>query len=238
MLKRLGYQAEAVVNGQEALDAMSQGVYDLVLMDVQMPELDGVEATRIWRGRERAEEARRLPIVAMTAHASTRDRDLCLEAGMDGFLTKPIQRAMLGEALKRYLDGHSDGALKPVPAGTPILAPGPAFQVSDLMRRLEADETLAREVAQVFLLEADRLMARAEQALTAGDAAVLRESAHSLKGAAGNIGAAHLHEAAHQLESLGRAGRLDDAHILFGDFRRRVEATNQVLREFLEAAPA
>jgi CheY-like chemotaxis protein len=102
MLKRLGYRADAVANGREALKALQLVPYDLVLMDVQMPDMDGLEATRRFRTLE-AGTGRRLPIIAMTAHASTADRDRCLEAGMDDFVTKPVQRDTLGRTLAAFL---------------------------------------------------------------------------------------------------------------------------------------
>jgi PAS domain S-box-containing protein len=102
MLKRLGYRADAVANGREALKALQMLPYDLVLMDVQMPEMDGLEATRRFRSLESG-AARHLPIIAMTAHASTSDRDRCLEAGMDDFVTKPVQRDSLGRILAARL---------------------------------------------------------------------------------------------------------------------------------------
>jgi CheY-like chemotaxis protein/HPt (histidine-containing phosphotransfer) domain-containing protein len=102
MLKRLGHRADAVANGREALKALQLIPYDLVLMDVQMPEMDGLEATRRFRALE-AGTGRRLPIIAMTAHASTTDRDRCLSAGMDDFVTKPVQRETLGKTIAAVL---------------------------------------------------------------------------------------------------------------------------------------
>ncbi len=112
MLKRLGYRADAVANGRDALKALQMIPYDLVLMDVQMPEMDGLEATRRLRALE-AGTGRRLPIIAMTAHASTADRDRCLAAGLDDFITKPVQRESLGRSLAALLLPPTPGAHKP-----------------------------------------------------------------------------------------------------------------------------
>jgi PAS domain S-box-containing protein len=119
MLRRLSYRADAVANGREALNALQLIPYDVVLMDVQMPEMDGLEATRRFRELE-AGTGRHMPIIAMTAHASTADRDRCLAAGMDDFVTKPVQRDSLGRTLAAWL-------APAVPPGTAAVgAPGPA----------------------------------------------------------------------------------------------------------------
>jgi CheY-like chemotaxis protein len=118
MLKRLGYRADAVANGREALKGLQLVPYDLVLMDVQMPDMDGLEATRRFRALE-VGTSRRLPIIAMTAHASTADRDRCLEAGMDDFVTKPVQRDTLGRTLAAFLladNPQQPGAAPQTPA--------------------------------------------------------------------------------------------------------------------------
>jgi CheY-like chemotaxis protein len=103
-LKRLGYGAHAVDGGREAIDAVAEGDYDLVLMDCQMPDVDGFEATRVIRSLERAGR-RRVPIVAMTANALDRDREACLAAGMDDFIAKPVQLAALGALVERITRG-------------------------------------------------------------------------------------------------------------------------------------
>ena len=118
MLKRLGYRADAVANGREALKALQLVPYDLVLMDVQMPDMDGLEATRRFRALE-AGTGRRLPIIAMTAHASTADRERCLTAGMDDFVTKPVQRETLGDIIAALLAPAGAAAGKAAAAGAP-----------------------------------------------------------------------------------------------------------------------
>jgi CheY-like chemotaxis protein len=104
MLEQMGVNAELAVDGQKALARMGQIAYDLVLMDCQMPVLDGWEATRIWRAREtRLRQNQRLPIVALTAGAAAGERERCLQAGMDDYLSKPFTREALGELVDRYL---------------------------------------------------------------------------------------------------------------------------------------
>jgi CheY-like chemotaxis protein len=112
MLKRFGIQADVVANGLEALDALVGVAYDLVLMDCQMPDMDGFEATRRIRGRERG--SRRLPVVAMTANAMAGDRERCIEAGMDDYIPKPVRIPDLHHALSRWLP---EGSLAPLAEG-------------------------------------------------------------------------------------------------------------------------
>jgi CheY-like chemotaxis protein len=263
MLKRLGYRADAVGNGCEALKALQLIPYDLVLMDVQMPEMDGLEATRRFRALE-AGSGRRLPIIAMTAHASTSDRDRCLQAGMDGFVTKPVQRESLGRLVAAQLAAARDpdagsaaanayAAATAAPttaaesAAVPVAQPqaredarldnshiadDSGFSVATMVERLDNDEEIAREIADIFVESSVALMAELTAAIPRGDTEVVHSRAHSIKGSAGNIGATALQHLAAAVESAGRDGRLDEIERLLPQLQAALDQVNGVLADW------
>lgn len=216
VLEKLGFRADVVSNGKEAVDALSAEPYDLILMDVQMPELDGLEATRIIRSGETGAPNPGLPIIAMTAHALKGDRDRCLEAGMDDYVTKPVDPARLLEVLEKWLSPEPVAELSaaPAPAAAPADAPGgapdpPVFVRERLADMLAGDGDAVREVLAQYLASAPEQLARIADCMARGDAAQAGREAHTLKGASANVGAEALAEAARALEAAGRDGDLD-----------------------------
>lgn len=221
VLEKLGFHADVVSNGREAVDALAQVPYDLVLMDVQMPELDGLEATRIIRSGEAGAVNPGLPIIAMTAHALKGDRDRCLEAGMDDYVTKPVDPARLLEVLEKWLAAEPAAEPSAVPApAAPVAetapadasggAPGlPVFVRERLLDMLSGDGDAVREVLAQYLESAPEQLARIADCMARGDAAQAGREAHTLKGASANVGAEALAEAARALEAAGREGDLD-----------------------------
>ncbi|HEY8377293.1 MAG TPA: response regulator, partial [Nannocystis sp.] len=186
ILERLGYRADCAFHGREALDAVARHAYDVVLMDVQMPEMDGLEATR----RIRQLGGPQPRIIAMTANAMESDRQACLAAGMDDYISKPIQVRALRAALERAR--RQPEPPPPVPAVDPALVAADA----DLAREAEAGlaqlramlgASTAAEIADLFLSEADSLLDRLRAAAAAGNPDGVREAAHSLKGSAGGL---------------------------------------------------
>jgi PAS domain S-box-containing protein len=258
MLKRLGYRADVVGNGQEALDALALAPYDLVLMDVQMPELDGLEATRRYRELE-AGSGSHVPIVAMTAHASVSDRERCLAAGMDDFVTKPIQRPVLGEIIASTItrlavptpaagDADARAASARAPQGSvKILVPRALqkihrekeddsavtdshFTIATMIERLDNDEEIAKEIADVFVSSSEELLAQLDGAICAdADLNAVCSTAHSIKGSAGNIGATALQAVAAEMEYAGRDGKLDEAQRLLPTLREELLRVNAIL---------
>ncbi len=216
-LRKLGYEASAVSNGAEAIEAVRKGRHGLVLMDCDMPVMDGFEATR--RIRELVDPG--IPIIAMTADAMPADRDRCLSAGMNDYLSKPVDLDRLAEVLARWLPASCpDGAeqtSEPAPDGmarTPVPAAGePARGVFDekaLLWRLMGDRQLAGIVLKGFLDDVPSQLNNLRRALDAVDAQGTRSQAHTLKGAAATVAAEDLHAVALAMERAGAGGQLSE----------------------------
>jgi PAS domain S-box-containing protein len=216
-LKKLGYKAEAVDNGALAVDAVLRGNYQLVMMDCEMPVMDGYEATR----HIRLSVQSRIPIVALTANAMAADREKCLNAGMSDFLAKPLEIPRLAEVLARWLpDSGSDERVQDHKEGSSEPA---TFASDSLMLRLLGDRELACTVLKGFLqdtpVQFDKLLAR----LGAKDVPGFRLLAHSLKGAAATVGAVALDLVALSMEAAGDGRRLDRCHELLHDAREEFD---------------
>jgi two-component system sensor histidine kinase/response regulator len=202
LLANRGHQVTVVNTGREAIAALAREAFDLVLMDVQMPDMGGFEATAAIRAAEQGTD-RHLRIVAMTAHAMNGDRERCLAAGMDGYLAKPIDRQRLMAVVEQKAEGDAPQAVPP-----------PTARVLDrtkMLARLGGDEELMREVAQLFLERCQGDLSAIRDAIDAPDSRRLLEAAHGLKGAAGNLSASGVAEAASALERMAADNRLDDA---------------------------
>ena len=220
LLERLGYRADVAANGLEALAALRRQPYDVVLMDVQMPEMDGLEAAR----RIRAEwpPHTRPRIIAMTANALRGDREICLEAGMDDYLSKPVLIDELRQALLRAsLVSREDRRAPSVPAPAEKNAAEPPILESsalDNLFRLEqhAGREIVRGVVDSFLSEVPSRMARMRQAIAEGDAETLNFTAHVLKGSSAQLGALRLAEVCRDLEGRSRDGDLEGSEELLG----------------------
>jgi PAS domain S-box-containing protein len=206
LLEKQGHAVAVAANGREALAALTTGPFDVVLMDVQMPEMDGFEATALIR---RAEEGtgQHVPIVAMTAHAMKGDRERCLAAGMDAYISKPIQP---GELI-----GAIDSLIAPADrAGPPTSStPGPpeTLDRAELLDRVGGDVKLLRELVGVFLDSWPGQVSELRAALERGDGPTLARVAHTLKGTVGTLGARAAYAAAQRLEAVLRDGRLVEA---------------------------
>jgi CheY-like chemotaxis protein/HPt (histidine-containing phosphotransfer) domain-containing protein len=200
MLEKDGHAVQVAVNGKEALAACERESYDVVLMDLAMPEMDGFEATAAIRAREKS-TGRHVPIIAMTAHALTGDRERCLEAGMDGYVSKPFRRAGLLEAL---------AALMPVPGaveetGAFGLEEAGAFDLEEALAIVDGNRGLLAEMAQLFEDESREQMTALSEAIRLRNPAGVTLYAHALKGALISLGAVAAASAAKELEQMGRA---------------------------------
>ncbi len=206
MLAKQGHSVLAVVNGREVLDAIARENFDLVLMDVQMPEMDGIEATRAIRTQEERAD-RHVRIVAMTAHAMKGDRERCLDSGMDDYLSKPVQKA----ELIRVLDSAKAIKRDAVASAT---APGrdePVFDGALALERVDGEREFLEEIVRLFLADVPGRLAEIEEALAHQDAKKLANAAHALKGATGCLGGLRASAAALRLESIATKGELPSA---------------------------
>ena len=238
MLEKLGYRVDVAANGEEAVDAVSRVPYDAVLMDCQMPVLDGYAATRAIRERH---GDRRLPIIAMTANAMQGDRERCLEAGMDDYLAKPVQRAELEAKLRQWVvpssDAPPDESEQTEPSGAAAADGG---EIVDRARLDElglfdaADEE--DSLADLFAESVQVSLGQMQAAIAAGDGEALRAAGHTLKGSAATLGAGRLTPIAAELEQLGRDGTLAGAEQLLERARLECARMLEALQALEQAA--
>jgi two-component system sensor histidine kinase/response regulator len=221
MLDSRGHITTAVATGRDAVAAVAADAsFDLALMDVQMPQMDGLEATAAIRKLERG-TPRRLPIIALTAHAMKGDSEACLAAGMDAYLAKPIHAVELFALIERLAGGK--------PADSDAAPPRPpSFSAEDLLARVGGSHSLLVELVTLFAQDAPGAIAALQRTLAAADAAGLQQTAHRLRGALLNFGADTAAAAALEVETLARAGTLDDAST---PVQRLVESVTQLLSE-------
>jgi signal transduction histidine kinase/CheY-like chemotaxis protein/HPt (histidine-containing phosphotransfer) domain-containing protein len=218
LLERRGHKVSIATNGREALAAIERQAFDVVLMDVQMPEMGGFEATAAIRALERGNGSR-LPIIAMTAHAMKGDRERCLAAGMDEYLTKPLDPRQLCLLAEEMAAGRA--------AGIPIDAPAVPVQV---LARVGGDRELLAEISRLFVDDAPRHLDRIRHALDARDGESLRRAAHGLKGAAANFDAEGVVNAARTLEEIGRTARFGDHESAWRDLIAETDRLIGILR--------
>jgi CheY-like chemotaxis protein/HPt (histidine-containing phosphotransfer) domain-containing protein len=231
ILAKLGWRAEAVTNGAEALAAIASVAYDLILMDCEMPEMDGYEATRRIREQETAAGKPRVPIIALTAHAISGDRDKCMAAGMDGYLSKPIEPHRLAEELDKWLPAPQP-AREPETQEKPPQEPADgAFNEKELLGRLMGDRSLAGKVVAGFLQDAPSQLRHLRERLEEGDADGARRQAHTLKGAASTVSARSLSALARKIEDAARAGELERAGKLLPRLGQELEQLTAALKD-------
>ncbi len=215
ILKKLGLRADAVANGAEAVKALETLPYDLVLMDVQMPVMDGLEATQHIRDPHSMVRNHQIPIIAMTAHAMQGDREKYLKSGMNDYVSKPVSPGALAEALERWLPEETTATTERVP-GKPeacVSAPAgetkaPVFDKTGMMARLMGDEDLAHTVVEGFLEDIPRQITALRGYLESGDASRVERQAHTIKGASAHLGGEALRAMALEIEKAGKAGNM------------------------------
>jgi two-component system sensor histidine kinase/response regulator len=214
MLHRLGYTAAVVSDGAQAAKALRTAPYDLVLMDCEMPEMDGYEATRLIRDPAAGALNPAVPIVAVTAGAMAGDREKCIRAGMDDYLTKPIELGELARTIEKWLrkPGRQDnrGDTRSAQNATPPPASDAVFDERSLLNRLMGNKALAKRVLGGFLQDIPAQLLNLHRCLEEGDAPTARRLAHTVKGAAATVSAGALRAAALETEQAVKAGNLDN----------------------------
>lgn len=236
MLESLGCRVKVAENGLVALKEVQRWEFDLIFMDCQMPVLDGLEATRRIRLREQCSSSR-VPIIALTAYAMKGDREACLAAGADDYLSKPFSREQLSKLIERRLGcGDASSAQTPqagIPAET--ICPGRAGSALEMIRTLPGNRgfEVLRKVVDLYLASTPTLLQIMREAESGGDAEKLKAAAHSFKSSSANLGAVRLAGVCLELESLGRAGSTEGA----GALLVQVEEEYRLVRDALLGGP-
>jgi PAS domain S-box-containing protein len=221
IFRKLGHRVTVVGTGRAAVEAATSSHFDLIAMDVQMPELDGLQASREIREWEQA-TGEHIPILAMTAHAMKGDRERCLDAGMDGYVAKPIRSLDLAAAIKQVVASESVSS---------------AIDGTALLANLDGDQELLRKLVEAFTAETPTRMTQMSRAIEERDAEGLRFAAHSLKGSVGNFVAKAAFDLADKLEGAGRQADFVIAARLFTALDAELARVNEGLRKLLHPQP-
>jgi CheY-like chemotaxis protein len=228
LLAKRGHSAIAVTNGRDAVAAVQASRFDIVLMDVQMPEMDGLEATAAIRSAEQS-TIRHVPIIALTAHSMTGDREACLAAGADGYLSKPLNPTQLFTLIESLAHHHKNP--------TPV-RPQQAVRALDsveILARVDGDRGLLLDLAQRFDAEVPRAFARIRQSAEDGDFPGLESAAHGFMRACGMFGAGGAVRAAHALELMGNRLSFENFGARFADLERETSTLQDVLLDMTKA---
>jgi CheY-like chemotaxis protein len=209
LLEKHGHKATVANNGKEAVAAFEKDRFDVVLMDVQMPEMDGIEATAVLRAKER-QSGRRTPIIAMTAYAMKGDREMCLEAGMDDYVSKPVRPQQLFEAMERVLNREAR-RLELAAAPAAADSDGQVVNWDEALANAGEDRELLADMVSLFLRDLPELWRRVQEAVASQDATRLAKAAHRLKGESSVFGAHRALALALQLERMGKENDLSPA---------------------------
>jgi CheY-like chemotaxis protein len=234
LLKQRGYDVVVVDNGRQAVETTAAQPFDVILMDVQMPELGGLEATAAIRARER-DAGGHIPIIALTAHAMAGDRERCLSAGMDAYVSKPLRPQDLLSAIDSFFatSGRSDTGGSTAASPAPIAASPERTQKLDratLVARFGGKAQLVTDVVGVFLADTPNLLDRLRAARRAGDTNEVAAAAHAIKGAAGLFSQGKAFEGARRLEKAARAGDASSIDAVCADLETAVLELNEELR--------
>jgi CheY-like chemotaxis protein len=220
LLERRGHSVILAEDGKQALAAVERHKFDLVLMDVQMPEMGGLEATQAIREKEKTTGAH-VPIIAMTAHAMQGDKQRCLDAGMDGYLSKPLDpKTFLRTVEEIVASPQSSERAKETEAASV----GQQLDAKALLERFSGNKKLLRTIVNTFREDCPKMMERIRTALTGHNAPALADGAHALKGSVGNFGPSPALETAREMEKNARQGKLGGAWELYATLEDEIAA--------------
>ncbi|MFZ5570302.1 MAG: response regulator [Thermodesulfobacteriota bacterium] len=243
ILNKLGYRADVADNGSKALEALKRERYHLVLMDCQMPELDGYDATGMIRAGAAGERNKDLPVIAMTAHAMKGDREQCLAAGMNDYIVKPVDPKLLAAAIDRWLSappGGPAGSMGPAGSGsaTPQHHPDATeeqamtvFEPEKLSSRLLGDREFIAKVIAAFLVDMPRQLQALRASIEHGTPEQASAQAHKIKGAAANIAGPAMEETARAMETAGNDGNMETCRALMPELEKRFEQLKTILNK-------
>jgi PAS domain S-box-containing protein len=226
LLERRGHKVTLAENGRQAITAIEKQKFDLVLMDLQMPEMGGIEATQAIREMEKSSGGRRLPIIAMTAHAMRGDREKCLAAGMDGYVSKPLDPRTFLETVEGMARGET---ATPIQAAEP--KPGGQLDGPALLNRFAGNRKLLKSLIRTFREDCPKMMATIRKALSARDKSALADAAHALKGSVGNFGPTAAFDTAKQIEMTARGGTLDGCRELYSKLEDEIASLLPALQD-------
>jgi PAS domain S-box-containing protein len=228
LLEKNGFQPILVENGKQAVEAFEPDLIDVILMDVQMPEMDGFEATREIRKLE-AQMGGRIPIIAMTAYATEGDRERCLEAGMDSYVSKPISAAKLFKAIEALLPPAAEETPDPAGDGQNSCSP----ELDGLVKSFENDHDLFKELVDIFINDYPQMLDTLRDTLKSSDVNTLTRTAHSLKGMLRNFQAEAAADTAYALEQMGREGTLGDADQIVDHLAEQLDQVARKLQQLV-----
>ncbi len=237
MLRKLGFSADAVGNGKEAIDALEKIRYDLVFMDVQMPEMNGFEATAVIRDPNSRVLDHGVPVIAMTAHAMHGDREMCLKAGMNDYVPKPVNAKSLARVLEKYLPADPPGAQEGREEKPPAPAPVPV-EIGQIQETADGDKAFERELIELFVSDNEERLKALESLMASQDAEAVRREAHTIKGASASAGATGMREIAARLEELDPRKELAQALRLLEELKAEFEQVRKFFAGYLETSAA
>ncbi len=232
MLEGLGHRMTTVENGREAVERIKSEAFDLVFMDIEMPEMNGIESTQQIR---KSEEFKELPIVAMTAHAMSSDRERCLEAGMNDFISKPFKINELTDIISKYIPSNASEAEQSSTHSPENRENTRSLDWREALDGLGGNEQLLRRIATVFYDDIPLQFEKLKAAIQKNDQHLARRQAHSIKGASSNMRAARLKEAALQVEKSAEKNDLEEASRLCANLEQELNIVLQELKELLNS---
>jgi two-component system sensor histidine kinase/response regulator len=229
MLEKRGHTVQVAGNGQLALDALEQDTFDVVLMDVQMPVMDGLQAVSLLRERE-LKTGGHMPVIAMTAHAMTGDRERCLKAGMDDYISKPIDQQELADVIQRAMTVTEMVVAKPAAPTSRELGTEAVCDLNRALAQLDGDGSFLKEMAALYISTIPGVMDSLQHAVQARNSREISELAHTLRGSLSTFCAHSANDAALRLERASRAGELEQLAEIHQSLMIEVERLNQTLR--------